>query len=72
MTFDLIMEVPRGWAKEQIEFRYNEGTWCSGNITNDLERVFKVDECMCARTSFEYLGDATLEEAVEDGLEPDK
>jgi hypothetical protein len=30
-SFDLEVEVPYSWDKEDINYYYNEGTWCANN-----------------------------------------
>lgn len=72
VTMDIIVPAVRSWDKHMIEFRFNESTWCADNIMDDLQRYTKgAGGCLCGHTEIEYLGDATLEEAVTDGLQPD-
>lgn len=71
-SLEFIVTSPRSWAKEDIEFRYNEGSYCLDNlIENELTRVKEVDGCLCNSGSVEYLGEATLEEAEAAGLKRD-
>lgn len=50
------IEVPESWAKEKIEFHRNLGSWCSGNIVEELRAL---SECLCPITAFAYVREAT-------------
>jgi hypothetical protein len=58
--------VPAHWGPGDIEFQMNEGSWCSNNIIQDLQRVEAADEghcrCLCGNFSADYLRDATVED----------
>ena len=45
-----------------IEFRRNEGSWCSSNALRELEAMTKRGECLCRHTKFEYVREATKED----------
>jgi hypothetical protein len=69
MTVELIIERPRSWGKDDIESHLNESSWCSNNILDEIKHYTKEDsECLCFSSQFEYLGDATNEEARKSGL----
>jgi hypothetical protein len=60
-TVEYEVEVPHGWDKDAVEFRYNESTWCADNLVDELQAY--VDEmrkgdrrCLCSSTEVEYLG----------------
>ena len=72
ITFEIVVAVPRSHTKEQLEFHWNDSSWCTDNIMNDLARYSESRErCLCPVSTFEYLEDVTLEEAEADGLERD-
>ncbi len=75
MTIEMVIAKPRGWDKDSIEFHMNESSWCKDNIQTQLERTFesatKNRGCTCGIVEFQYVGDATMEEAIESGLRPD-
>lgn len=58
MAVEYEIEVPASWGKDQIEFQRNEGSWCSNNALDELDRAFGKDDgpCMCGATTFEYIG----------------
>jgi hypothetical protein len=61
-TVEFEVDVPAGWAREQIEFHRNDGSWCANNLVDDLAafaiRAERTEQgCMCGRTKIEYLGD---------------
>jgi hypothetical protein len=56
MTVEYEISVPSCWSKEDIEFHRNEGTWCAGNIIEELQELAGESECLCNCTRFTYLG----------------
>jgi hypothetical protein len=58
MTIDICIKACESDTVEDIKFFLNEGSWCSSNIIDDLQRV----ECICPHTEFEYIGEATEED----------
>lgn len=58
-TIEYPVTVPNCWDKEDIEFNRNEGSWCAGNLTDELE---KGPECLCWHTKFKYLREATTDD----------
>lgn len=71
MTVELIITHPRSWDAGSINFHLNDSSWCANNILGELDRLAGGGRCLCSATEFEFIGDATLEEAVEQGLKPD-
>lgn len=60
-TIEYVIAVPEDWDADQIEFHRNEGSWCADNLLDEL----KADGdkgCLCHRTSFQFLHEATEEE----------
>lgn len=45
--------VPAHWTKDDIEFHYNESTWCACNLIP----VFQDMDCLCPVTTITYLQD---------------
>jgi hypothetical protein len=61
-TFRLVMDVPEDWSREAVEFHYNEGSWCAGNLVATLAEMHEAGDCMCGRVSVRYVRQATLED----------
>ena len=61
MIIDFVDDVPEHWTEDQINFRYNESSWCADNILQKLEERSNF-RCLCSVASFEYLRDATEED----------
>lgn len=36
MTIEVVVDVPRDWGKDNVEFKYNESSWCGSNMIEDL------------------------------------
>ena len=68
MTVEVIISVPRSNDKHAIEFHLNDSSWCTDNILDVFARQSAAGHCLCLNSHFEYVGDATLEEAVDVGL----
>ena len=52
------IKVPHSWSSSDIEFRYNEGTWCADNVARDIQKhidSIKDGGCLCGNTKVEYL-----------------
>lgn len=50
------VEAPHYWTKKEIEFHRNEGTWCAGNLPNDIEEYRNnTESCMCRETTIEFV-----------------
>jgi hypothetical protein len=56
-TIEYVIDVPRSWTAENIDFHRNDSSWCSGNLIDELERLDEHDGCLCNTTKFEYLRD---------------
>lgn len=60
-TVEYEIEVPLFWKKDNIEFHYNDGTWCADNIVNDLDnyiaKLNEKGECLCPYCKIEVLDD---------------
>jgi hypothetical protein len=64
-TFEIDVQVPHHWTKEQFEFHRNDSTWCADNGLDDLrenivqERISDratVGTCLCEGFHAEWLG----------------
>ena len=75
LTMDLVVSAPQKWDQRMIEFHYNDSSWCADNIVEEIHRTVAARQegycALCGVTSITYLGEATLEDAVEAGLVPD-
>lgn len=46
---DLIIDEPLTHSNEEIEFRYNEGSWCADNFIDILRAAIKNEKsCLCS------------------------
>lgn len=70
--FELVLEEPHSWGKEQVEFHRNDGTWCANNAIQEIESVLVDDDdesddepeltpgkyrCLCPVFKAEYVED---------------
>lgn len=64
-SINLILKVPEHWEKEDIEFKFNDGTWCASNLLRELYLRFGQDEaekCACGFIKAEYRREAKDED----------
>jgi hypothetical protein len=69
-TITVCRGVPEDWDEHMVNFHQNEGTWCAGNLLNELLRVvpengdefYAETPCICHCTKAEYLREATQED----------
>ena len=71
LSIDMIVAMPRSWNKENMEFQWNESSSCKDNILDQLDRYQSLGRCLCGMAEVEYVEEASMEEAIEDGLIPD-
>jgi hypothetical protein len=57
LTVEYEVEVPASWAKEDVEFHRNDGSWCSDNLIPELEALAESQGCLCGVTHFDYVAD---------------
>ena len=57
MTVEYSISVPRSWDAHMIEFHRNDSSWCTDNALDELEALIKEHGCLCANTTFTYLGE---------------
>lgn len=53
-TFEVDINVPYAWGKEQIEFHRNDSSWCADNAIQELENQAE-QGCLCPRFSAEFV-----------------
>lgn len=59
-TVDMEYSVPNFWNADQINFKFQESSWCADNLAADLSAYvarLPESECMCGRTKIEYVGE---------------
>lgn len=67
----MVVSVPELWDAEQINFHYNESSWCADSLLNLIEgRRKQVSACLCNITSAEFVRDATEEDEDIFGYDP--
>lgn len=65
VELEVVIEAPRHWGKDDIEFDRNLGTWCSDNLLRDLGRWSDMEDderqcCSCDTMSVTFVREATL------------
>lgn len=70
-TIDLVVAEPADWGAWQIEFRYNDGSWCANNFVDILQKAVERMEgdtpigpcpCLCGCLTATHLREATEED----------
>ena len=62
-TIRLPILVPASWDKEQIEFCYNESSWCCDNLLNYISAwQDNTGNCLCGAVTAKYVSDANEDE----------
>ncbi|MFA5037997.1 MAG: hypothetical protein WC479_12575 [Candidatus Izemoplasmatales bacterium] len=70
VTITFVDEVPENYTAHSIEFRYNDSSWCAGNILDTIQALAdKYDGCLCGHTEFSYIREATKEDEDDYGIE---
>lgn len=67
-TIRTVIDLPECWDTKQIEYRYNDGTWCANNLLNYLERRNKKTGCICDITTAKYIREATEDDEKDYGV----
>jgi hypothetical protein len=70
ITIDLVVVEPRDWDAHMIELHLNESSSCKDNLLDEITRNAEAAGCLCGLAECKYIGEATLEEAIEAGFEP--
>jgi len=60
-TIRVVTKEPEHWTPDDIEFHYNESSWCADNLLNSLVRRQKSnpDWCLCQFTKAKYIKEAS-------------
>ena len=67
-TIHMVMDVPECWDESNINFHYNDSSWCASNLLNELQRREEnTGRCLCMITEAKYIGEATEEDEEEYG-----
>lgn len=68
-TIHTVMRVPESWSEDDINFKFNESSWCVSNFIDDIvEREEKFGKCPCLITEAKYISEATEEDEEIYGL----
>ena len=62
VTIHMVMDVPEDWDEGQINFHYNDGSWCASNLLSYLNHRDGNVGCLCDITDIKYVGEATEED----------
>ena len=55
-SFELKVDLPAHWTKENAEFHYNEGSWCSMNVIGMLDQYMEEhSSCLCELVEAEFV-----------------
>lgn len=66
-TIRMVTEEPEDWTPSDIEFHYNDGSWCSDNLLDRLgERTNH--HCLCDIAKAKYIREATEEDEKDYGV----
>lgn len=61
LTVEYEVDVPNSWSEEQINFHYQESSYCADNVSSDLEayahQLNQNKDCLCGRAKIEYVRD---------------
>ncbi len=61
-SIELVCCEPAYQDKGDMEFRYNDGSWCADNLLQALEQLGEKNGCLCNFIKAEYLREATQED----------
>ncbi|WP_340032596.1 hypothetical protein NSQ20_12085 [Paenibacillus sp. FSL K6-1122] len=65
-TIRMVMDVPESWKDEDVEFRYNKGSWCADNLIEMIVR--EEDGCLCPHVQAKFVREATPDDEEKWGL----
>lgn len=59
-TIEYTIAVPEHWNRGNIEFHYNDSSWCASNALVDLDLLFNTEDnpCMCDASQIAYVREA--------------
>ncbi len=55
-TFEIEIEVPYSWGKDEIEFYRNGCPWCGDNSFDDIQSYAEKQGCICSAFKAEVTG----------------
>ena len=55
-TFEIEIEVPHSWSKENVEFHRNKSGWCADSAFDEIEEYIG-NVCACGCFSAEFVED---------------
>lgn len=61
-SFELVVCAPAIMNQSQLEFKYNEGSWCADNLLRALRQYKAKNGCLCSAMQAEYVREATAED----------
>lgn len=62
-TIQLVVQYPKDFTVDNIEFARNDGSWCSSNISSEIEEQVTEMSCnMCSTHSSKFIREATTED----------
>ncbi|WP_143322725.1 hypothetical protein [Clostridium sp. HBUAS56010] len=68
-TVRTVLSVPESWDENQINYHYNDGTWCADNLLNELDnRNNMTQRCLCDITSAKFVKEADEKEELAYGV----
>ena len=67
-TYTALLKVPACWKGHDIDFYYNESSWCASSMIGILEEEEKRGSCACRWTSAEFVREATPQDEMDHNL----
>lgn len=61
---EMLVTIPETWTQEQIEFHYNDGSWCATNVIAFMEEQDERLGCLCNTVEAAFLREATEEDQI--------
>lgn len=55
----LVTRVPEVWSKGDIEFHFNDSSWCANNLICDFEMLKEYRPCLCDTTDIRLMREAS-------------
>ncbi|MCD7996468.1 MAG: hypothetical protein LUH21_04460 [Clostridiales bacterium] len=67
-TVRTVLSVPENWDEKQINFHYNDGTWCADNLLDELNN--RSDKCryLCDITKAKFIKEADEKDEEDYGI----
>ena len=56
-TLTLVHEVPMCWTVKNVNFHFNESSWCASNISDLIGDKNQPSPCLCPRQKSLYFGE---------------